>query len=382
MTFASGIIVSCSSDDGSDIPDSERAEMTIFIHHPMCNLGEFQSRDRQEIDDAIIKWQGLKKVNIFYFVNDSYTGRLYRKEYVNENGAEKVENRLVKEYPLETVDYTTYSGLHTILSDVMAASRTEYYGMIIGCHANGWIPTTEDKSSRSRSFGEGTNDKYNTTYKTLAKAIEATGKKFEFVLTDDCYSQNVEVLYEMRNACKYLIGSVTEIGSEGQPYDKTIYQLLQRNYSQVCEDYYTYYQKTEWNSATMSVIDCSKAEMLRDVVRKINLSDKKNVVNVADIQLLDGYDYYRKHNFQNVFFDMSDYYGKLCADPSLLSEYEAVMKQLVVCNVYTDLFNSAYFPNSYMRPIRTCCGLSCSDPCQNQELQKNLKQTEWYKATH
>lgn len=374
-------------------------ELTIFIHHPKSGLEGALNSDLQEVNKALLKNPEIRqKVNILFFQNNDISGKLYKKIYRKDSniGNEYIEDVLQKEYPLSQTDYTTFSGLHQILSDVISIGKTDKYGMVIGCHGSGWLPTKEDKSSRAasgnkvirKSFGITSNDKYDTTYKTLGKAIEATGKKMEFLLVDDCYSQNIEVAYDLRNACKFLMGSVTEMGADGQDYETAIPRLFEGNYKAICDDnirYYTQGTGKSWGTSTVSLVDCSQVEQMASIMKEIYISTNLNNVERSKPQVLDGYDCEIGYN---IFYDFSQYIHLLCNDASLLAKFDAQMQKLIVYNVFTTEFNSYFFHEghhhvmdaNYLRPIKTCCGITCSDPCT--EKQAEWKETDWYKATH
>lgn len=389
-----GGAVSACKDYDEENKESDKPELTIFFHQPYSGLEYYLNRDLDEVNKALLDNPELnKKLNILYFRNNEISGKLYKKEYRRNKvtGETFIEDVLLKEYPLSQTDYTSFSGLNRILSDVISIGKTEKYGMIIGCHANGWLPTKEDKSSRvsydkRKVFGRTSTEIYDTTYKTLGKSIEATGKKFEFILIDDCNSQNIEVAYDLRNSCHYLIGSVTEIGADGQQYETAIQNLLAANYSAICDNTLAYYTQpgNSWGTATLSIIDCSQAEQMATIIKEIYKNSDPSDVNRSDVQILDGYDHFLYG--YNIFYDFSDYVHKLCKDQNLIANFDSQLKKLVVYNVYTPEFNSCFFDGyyrdgmPYLRPLATCCGISCSDLCS--EKLTEWKETDWYKATH
>lgn len=396
MFCIGGAVSACSEKNDEKEPPVD-PELTILIHQPKSGLENYLNQDLQEVNKVLLNNPEIrKKVNILYFRNNTTKGTLYKKTYHkdSDSGQEYIEDVIQHEYPLSQTDYTTFSGLHQILSDVISIGKTEKYGMVIGCHGSGWLPTKEDKSSRAasdtkvirKSYGVTQDDKYDTTYKTLGKAIEATGKKMEFLLVDDCYSQNIEVAYELRNACDFLIASVTEMGADGQDYETAIPNLFAANYKAICDDTFAYYTKpaNSWGTATLSVIDCSYAEQMATIMKDIYRNTNPSDVNRSSVQVLDGYDHYLYG--YNIFYDFSDYVHQLCKQQNLIADFEAQLNKLIVYNVYTPEFNSAFFDGyyhdgkPYLRPIRTCCGITCSDPCT--ERQAEWKETDWYKATH
>ncbi len=390
----SSFLLSCSHDNDEPEPQAP-AEFTFLIFQPTTrganpDLTPYMDQDLREVDQAVKN--GLtRKANVIVFRGDLNISKLYRKELrKNSQGRDTVVNVLLREYPVVETDYTSFTGLKRILTDVIAEGKTEHIGMTIGCHADGWLPTTEDKSARApmmKSYGQGYHGDYDTTYKTLAKAIEATGRKFEFILLDNCYSQNIEVAYDLRNACRFLLGSVIEIGSDGLDYNQNLPLLLQADYKTVCQNFVDYYAGSQWASAAFSAIDCSYLDQMAALMKLINASSSPFKGDRGSLQVFDGYDF-RFGYYYNVFYDFGDYVTHLCSDPALLSQYHALLSQMVVANVHTPSFCSMYFPPAKidgqqvprMRDIRTCSGITCSDPCT--ELAADWQKTSWYMATH
>ncbi len=393
--IAGGISFSCSHSDDNQ-PEAV-PQFTYLIFQPTTNganpdLTAFMKQDLREVDEAVRN--GLTKTaNVIVFQGDLTKSKLYQKQLSKtREGRDTIVNILLKEYPVTETDYTSFSGLKRILTDVIVAGKTEQIGMSIGCHADGWIPTVEDKSSRApsgmrKSYGQGYHGDYDTAYKTLGKAIEATGRKFEFIHLDNCYSQNIEVAYDLRNACKYLIGSITEIGADGLEYNTNVPLLVKGDYQTVCQNYLAYYQSTDqWPSATLSAIDCSYMDEMAALMKSIN-TGRTNLVDRSALQVFDGYDENNTYHF-NIFYDFSDYVSSYCADEVLLSQFNSLLSKMVVANTFTPSFTSVYFqiqiidgkPATKKRDIRTCSGITCSDPCT--QLFYKWKETEWYKTTH
>jgi hypothetical protein len=50
--------------------------------------------------------------------------------------------------------------------------------------------------------------------------------KFEYILYDACFMQTVEVVYELRAAAKYIIGSPAELPGRGAPYKQLMPALF------------------------------------------------------------------------------------------------------------------------------------------------------------
>ena len=154
LMFCIGGAVSACRDYDEEKKESVKPELTIFMHQPYSGLEFYLNRDLEEVNQALLDNPELiKRINILFFRNDEITGRLYKKVYQKNKttGEDFIEDVLLKEYPLSQTDYTSFSGLNKIISDIITIGKTEKYGMVIGCHSNGWLPTITDKSSRANN---------------------------------------------------------------------------------------------------------------------------------------------------------------------------------------------------------------------------------------
>ena len=373
----------CVACDTSEEPVSE-SDITIYYHVPYSNLTSFIDNDLREADGALLTLPALDETTILFakhkFTEMGIDPNVYVLcKKVIEQG--EVKNILLREYHLSEVNYTTPEGLATLLRDVQSFSKSKRYGMIISSHGDGWLPQRDPSSApdRRKLFGAGTHKQYDASFATLADAVSMTEKPWEFLLIDACNCQNIEVVYDLRHAFRYVIGSTTEIVDKGQDYLTALPALVKQQWSALCQSYKASCEDYEdWNSATLSVIDCSQMDKMAAIVKLLHQSGTDSLVVRSELQQLDGYDMYRYG--YNIFYDFADYYRSLSTDTLLLSQFERQLAALVVAEAHTASYNSVYFPINYMRPLRVSSGLSCSAPCT--EYFRLWQQTNWYKATH
>ena len=86
----------------------------------------------------------------------------------------------------------------------------ESYGLILGSHASGWLPSTNAISTCSFGWdGEKSNA---INIPELATTLEQSfpSNNLEFTLFDACMMGTAEVFYELRNATHYCVASVME----------------------------------------------------------------------------------------------------------------------------------------------------------------------------
>ncbi len=373
----------CVACELSEEPASE-SDITIYYHVPYSNLTSFVDNDLREADGALLTLPALSKTTILFAKHkstelgiDPYVYELCKK--VIEQG--EVKNILLREYHLSEVNYTTPEGLAILLRDVQSFSKSKRYGMIISSHGDGWLPQRDPSAvpDRRKLFGAGNHKQYDASFSTLAEAVSRTEKPWDFLLIDACNCQNIEVVYDLRNAFRFVIGSTTEIVDKGQDYLTALPALVNQQWGALCQSYKASCEDyKDWNSATLSVIDCSQMDEMAAIVKRLHQSGADTLVVRSELQPLDGYDMYRYG--YNIFYDFADYYRSLSTDTLLLSQFEHQLAALVVAEAHTASYNSVYFPINYMRPLRVSSGLSCSAPCT--EYFRLWQETNWYKATH
>lgn len=368
----------------------DKADFTLLFLQPYSSLNEHTENDLRETDACISRNQGNLGATVLY-VRHRNDGRVSREHYqlckkVFSDG--RVTDEVVREYLFSETDYTTFSGLSTILHDAIKASKTKHYGMIISSHGNGWYPaidgskishvaaSPQTNATLKKYYGGGDGKTYDADFATLAKAVEQTGKRWDVLLIDACNCQNIEVLYDLQKAFHYVIASTAEIASIGQDYTTELLPLVKGDYQAVCD---AFKRSTEhlmyWNCALLSVANCDAVMEVMHIMQLIHAGPQQPYDRAA-LQVFDGEDFLR--GGYNVFYDMSDYVHHVCADRQLLDTYDQAMAKLIPYQVYTSKYNSSYFPTDYMRDVRTSCGVTCSEPCI--ELRSKWEKTAWAKS--
>lgn len=93
--------------------------------------------------------------------------------------------------------------------------------------------------------------------KGLAEALG--NEHFELLIFDACFMGAIEVVYELRSVCDYLLVSPSEILSSGFPYTDIISELSGNDADPlaIAATFYSYYsdQKNSMQSAAISVVD-------------------------------------------------------------------------------------------------------------------------------
>lgn len=378
------LLSSCSDDD--DIPDvPQTARQTVLMYMPWSgsSIYSYFLHNIESFETAIENNYGLEGNALLVFISeDRTTSHLIKITY--DNG-ECVRDTL-KSYNFSECNYTTASGIASIITDAMDAAPAYSYAMAIGCHGMGWIPVGTNVTTRSRTtslngtgiqltrfFGDTSNSNYQTDVTTLADGIILAGKKMEYILFDDCYMSNIETAYDLRDATNYLIASTCEIMIEGMPYAEIGVDLLNNNYKGIVDGFYDFYSTYSTPCGTIGVTDCSEAEEMANIMLQINTNYPAGVNDTDELQQLDGYT-------PSIFYDFGDYVSHLCQDQYLLAAFNEQLERLVPYKAATETYYSQL--TGRQRPINAFSGLTISDPTTNQSVIEEMTQTNWYKATH
>ena len=311
------------------------------------------------------------------------------------------DNGHITRQPLAEYDLSntmSKDDLSYIFNDVMRLAPASAYGLVIGSHSWAWIPFDDYDQIRSNGLSKsayarlrimeelprhlqtrfigdpsGAN-RFDIT--TLAEAIQATGKQFEYIIFDACFMANVEAAYELRNSTKYIIGSACEIMGNGFPYAKTLPHLLKnggRSYdlSEAARSYHEHYKNTLKYSGTIALVNCSQLDALAMTMKEVN----KSLSEEYDRNSLQTYEGGTNH----IFFDLGDYVDKVCTSNEAKSKFKAQLDKCIPTKFTLDTFWSTYIHSDHY-PITSFSGMSTSAP--SILFRDSYSQTAWYKATH
>ena len=311
------------------------------------------------------------------------------------------DNGHITRQPLAEYDLSntmSKDDLSYIFNDVMRLAPASAYGLVIGSHSWAWIPFDDYDQIRSNGLSKsayarlrikdelprhlqtrfigdpsGAN-RFDIT--TLAEAIQATGKQFEYIIFDACFMANVEAAYELRNSTKYIIGSACEIMGNGFPYAKTLPHLLKnggRSYdlAEAARSYHEHYKNTLKYSGTIALVNCSQLDALAMTMKEVN----KSLSEEYDRNSLQTYEGGTNH----IFFDLGDYVDKVCTSNEAKSKFKAQLEKCVPTKFTLDTFWSTYIHSDHY-PITSFSGMSTSAP--SILFRDSYSQTAWYKATH
>ena len=364
------------------IPESGRNESVLLIYSHLANGGNYATPARPSLT------------------------RVYKdKDQI-------IKDTLVR-YPEDTHSATAEQ-LHSVLSYVNSEFPAKTYGMIFSSHATGYLPAgfytnpkgyvyNEHQTAARRagkwmspqpvpyiesehdpslpavkSIGQdqvGTSGNYLSYEIDLDDFAKAIPMDLEYILFDACLMGGVEVAYELKDKCRMVGFSQTEVLAEGFDYRSLTSHLIGSptpNPQAACEDYFNQYiiQSGIYQSATISLIDCTRMTPLASSCKELFSKYREQIaaLKASNVQR-----YYRGD--YHWFFDLYDIVSRGGASAEELKQLQAALDECVVYKAATPGFMGSF-------KIITYSGLSMYLPsCGSYELDRYYRTLQWNKDT-
>lgn len=201
--------------------------------------------------------------------------------------------------------------LKEVLTRIHADYPADEYGFLFTSHGTGWLPFdyyAHGSKTVGSDFGPvaggGTGSVYEMDVTDFAAAFPM---KMKYVLMDACYASCVELAYEMRNVCDYLVASPTEILDDGLVYTSMLKHLLhdsEPDLEGLCRAYMDYYKS---RIASITLVDCSYLDQLAAVCKTLFEKYRTEMANVNEKNIQA---YFRRTGSQYTekhwFYDLED----------------------------------------------------------------------------
>ena len=187
------------------------------------------------------------------------------------------------------------------------------YGLVFWGHGSGWLMDSEVQRVSSRAFGM---DYGNDTdglwmnIPTMANILKGM-PHLKFIMADCCNFMCLEVLYELRNVCDYIIGSPAEIPGQGAPYDQIVPDMFAdgKFYTSIVDKYH----QSVSGQLPLTAVQTNQMEQLAQATRQALQAVKSTMSgDYADMTGLIHYyhtdthdDFYPEYN---IFYDAGDFF--------------------------------------------------------------------------
>ncbi len=330
------------------------------------------------------------------------------------------EGRLVRDtlqvWPAGTVSADS-DNLKEVLTYVQSNFAAKEYHLLFSSHATGWLPASfytfdtggkeyivnaacelplgywsegpfnmeervlADGEPLTKTLGEtrfGTSNNYKVYVMDLQKFADSIPMHLGSILFDCCLMGCVEVAYELKDVCDYLVVSPAEVLADGFNYSVLWEHLFgggDTDVQAVAEDYFAQYESLSGDSrsATVTMVDCSHMDELATVCKEIFAEHRSGIAALKDGDVQQ----YHRYDF-NCFYDLRDIVEKGGATQGQLDSLDAALALCVPYKAAT----SSFMPNYYGFQINTYCGLSCYLPSEGGEtLDAVYGPLDWNVAT-
>ncbi len=369
----------CSHGDAPDnVPPAGRTILVYFPYSgPSSDLYSFFIDNIRAMETAVIQKGGLGDNRLLLFVaNAPQRGLtpvcdLMEMRYTNGKCTRDTLQHMVG------YDFASPDAIAALLRQVTAVAPADKYAMIVGGHGEGWLPVASSATVSARYFG-GSLPQYQISVSDFAKGVSAAGVHLQYLLFDDCYLSCIENVYDLRHTTDWLIASTSEIMAKGMPYDLILPYLLQAqpDYKSVVEQFHAFYRTYRMPYGTIAATDCSKADMMADMMRTVNAAHTFDTSLLSGLQDLDA-----AHWTPTVYFDFGDYVQQLCgSDTAACNAFRSLLGQMVPYKAATDLIYSEAGRKTVA--VTSFSGLAVSDPSENPAAATAKKCTAWWAATH
>lgn len=280
--------------------------------------------------------------------------------------------------------------LRAALEEIVQMFPAEHYGMLFSSHGSGWvpgnyssgseqvsplsrIPESETSWPETKAVGnQFVGSSSNVRWIEMTDFVDAIPVKLDYLILDNCLSGCVELAYELRGTCHYLVASPTEILTSGMVYDRLIRLMMngdQPDLEAYCKAYYDFYngQSGSLRSGTVVLVDCSKLDALADSFRSILDKHRESLVTglTRTVQR-----YYYASSKLRFYYDLRDLCEQLGASSAELSALDAALADCIPYHAET--------PTFFDLPLERCCGLSVYIPEPGRtQLNARYKTLSW-----
>lgn len=263
--------------------------------------------------------------------------------------------------------------------------------VVFSSHASGWLPggyTVDpirlyDEVPRGKITLKSWGQEYlsggtrwtEVEIKDLAAAVPY---KLDYIIFDACLMSTVEVAWEFKDKCKYLIASPCEIPADGFDYSTISRHLIKPSENNtlqaICNDYFEKYADSVYGCA-ITAIDCDNLQPLADTCRTL-FSKYRTEIRTLSGANVQTYDRLSGNIRYHAFFDLKDMIREAGATDEEISTLQSALTQSVVYELHTNKFIDTN--------LKRCCGLSTylpADPAYSETTYHGTQFLDgWYKT--
>lgn len=298
-----------------------------------------------------------------------------------------VNQEILMEY--EDQNSLSDSVMRSVLSYAAELFPSSEHSLVLWSHGTGWLPEGYYGNPYSAQAGQavplsvdedpfavyvksfGADGSHEMDIKSLAGALPV---HYRYILFDACLMGGVEVVYELRNSCDYMVVSAAEVLAAGFPYKEVVGDMIDGSLSSLksmCDKYYDHYID---DGATVAVVDTRSLGNLAISCREILRNGGRDSIPGLDMDSLQVY----FRNGRHWFYDLEDFMSRIAPDDVYFRTFQEALEGAVVYRRATDAFVLGGYEQF---PIKTFSGLSTYVPNpENSVLDEYYRTLAWNKA--
>lgn len=404
--------------------DYDKGKKKVFIIYS-CGFNNLSHYLKKDIEEVMTNFRPLSAMDVVMIYSHQTkkhgdysipTEPVLFQLRLDRQGAVKADT--LKVYP-ETTNSASPETFRHVLDFIRTTHPDSDYGILLSSHSTGWMPQDycndpgaydpkadsdsdfewaslkkvrkrlaptwgvqlPDGSPVVKSFGVQNTEMTDMMYEMdITDMAESIPMKMDFIIFDSCLMGGIEVAYEFKDICRYMIFSQTEILADGMDYEKLPSRVFMWNESsirQICQDYYNQYivKDGTFRSATISMIDCRRLGPLASICREIFESQRAEIAALEDSE--DVQIYYRPElkEYHKWYHDLESIVSHAGTPHETMIELRNALNTCVLYKAATERFMNAFYINEH-------CGLSMYLPYEGYDyLNSFYKTLEWNKAT-
>lgn len=307
--------------------------------------------------------------------------------------------------PVKSYDKDVNSCNPQVLTDFIKYATSNYpapsYALVLWSHASGWVPASRQYVQK-RSFG--IDNGKNTTRDNgigmeilqLDSALTAADTHFDFILSDACFMQNIEVAYQLREHTETYIGSAAEIPAPGAPYDVLMPYIFADSLDarglarQIVQKYVDTYRRDNQYGALLTAIDCDRLAGFAQFMASLMPVYRDRLITMDYDGVLD---YFKYGVWSSSAIPYSDFYDirgimrrALMAEAGdVYDEWEREFKKIIVESQCTDWWYSTFNKRNNTCDLAQYSGISMHVPLakykqKNEPFVLTFPEYEWAKT--
>jgi len=321
-------LTSCSKDDSADL-GYNRVVLLYFAANN--NLSTYASNNITSLEDGFLPEEDSEDILLVYshlYGEDPVLLRFYK------DNSGTAHQDVVANYPEQ--NSTTPEVLEAVLNKIGIIFPAKEYGVILWSHGTGWLP--DGYYENPGQYGVNFPDPYAGIVKSFGDESgiemdikdlnEAIPYHLSFLIFDCCLMGGIEVAYEVKDKCDYIIASPAEILATGFPYDQIMEPIFERkaDLNEVCQRYYDFYnaQSGIYKSATVALYKSDKLDELA-VACKTIFENSRTAISNLNVSKVQGYYRLNKH----WFYDLTDFVSQV-ASASELAIFNTAINDAVI----------------------------------------------------